>query len=140
MASQSPRGHFHGVPAHQSPRYQYGVVVPDMDGAASTSTSVPPSTDNLRSPGPSNWRSSALRTANLFEDQDASTEDGKSESHAWNSSIDEDQHRHTSASTPSTSTTRQSMTRVAKACVPCSTKKRRCDGGKLICSVDCSHF
>lgn len=73
--------------------------------------------------GSSNWRSSGLRNANMFDKEAAAqyaAEGSHSESH------------HFAESQPASEeeSKKTTTTRVAKACVPCSTKKRRCDGGE----------
>lgn len=87
----------------------------------------------MNSPGPSHWKNAPLRMANMFEDQGTSygAEDGPYANVTLSESTpasEDDSHTAQGSSRPAVS--KAAMTRVAKACLPCSTKKRRCDGGE----------
>ena len=89
--------------------------------------------------GSSGWRSSPLRAANMFEGtgQYSTADGGRYAStpllESRPASEDEGQAADDGERVKSSGKAAGGSTRVAKACVPCSTKKRRCDGGE--CSV-----
>ncbi|UZJ53417.1 hypothetical protein CBS101457_002737 [Exobasidium rhododendri] len=146
----SSSGHYNDMSMHSDQRYQQSpipgeaahrlIAIPPASRESSVSLAGP-GAGSMNSPGPSQWRSTPLRMANMFEDSSAAygAEDAGYGSAAINDSTPPSEDNDSSfaaISDPSQSIpSKAATTRVAKACVPCSTKKRRCDGGKPECKV-----
>lgn len=140
--SGNETGHFRGSPVQYKSSTFHQTSPPSSSSRGSYATLMnrqSPSQIESQGNSSSKWRSSSsLRTANMFEKKSNlyASEENRSESQIKDESqpVSEDD-THASANVGRSSHAKGATVRVAKACVPCSTKKRRCDGGKPECKV-----